>query len=66
MQQGYALVIPLMSDLEAMLERLGLGQYAESFIAEGFDTWDTVIDITESDLYVVIKVRMDCADSLAQ
>jgi len=32
------------------LERLGLYQYLEVLVAEGFDTWDTVLDITESDL----------------
>jgi hypothetical protein len=40
-----------MSDLRQRLARLGLSQYLEVFTAEGFDTWDTVLDITESDLY---------------
>lgn len=39
-----------MSDLGARLERLGLAQYLEVFVSEGFDTWETVLDITESDL----------------
>ncbi|KAF2474524.1 uncharacterized protein BDR25DRAFT_215413 [Lindgomyces ingoldianus] len=39
-----------MSDLGERLERLGLSQYLEVFVAEGFDTWETVLDITESDL----------------
>jgi hypothetical protein len=39
-----------MSDLRQRLARLGLSQYLETFTAEGFDTWDTVLDITESDL----------------
>jgi hypothetical protein len=39
-----------MSDLRQKLARLGLSQYFEIFTAEGFDTWDTVLDITESDL----------------
>lgn len=39
-----------MSDLRQRLTRLGLAQYVEVFTAEGFDTWDTVLDITESDL----------------
>lgn len=39
-----------MSDLRQRLARLGLSQYLEVFTAEGFDTWDTVLDITESDL----------------
>jgi len=39
-----------MSDLREKLARLGLSQYLEAFTAEGFDTWETVLDITESDL----------------
>jgi hypothetical protein len=39
-----------MSDLKQRLARLGLSEYLEVFIAEGFDTWDTILDITESDL----------------
>ncbi|KAF1945440.1 hypothetical protein EJ02DRAFT_44340 [Clathrospora elynae] len=39
-----------MSDLRDRLARLGLSQYYDVFAAEGFDTWDTVLDITESDL----------------
>ena len=40
-----------MTDLESILCRLGLAQYLPRFIDEGFDTWGTVLDITESDLY---------------
>jgi hypothetical protein len=39
-----------MSELGARLARLGLSQYCDVFTAEGFDTWDTVLDIKESDL----------------
>ena len=39
-----------MSDLGERLERLGLSQYLDALLAEGFDTWETVLDITESDL----------------
>ncbi|RMZ73951.1 nonhistone chromosomal [Pyrenophora seminiperda CCB06] len=39
-----------MSDLRDRLARLGLSQYYQVFAAEGFDTWETVLDITESDL----------------
>ncbi|PVI00374.1 hypothetical protein DM02DRAFT_655464 [Periconia macrospinosa] len=39
-----------MSDLGGRLERVGLSQYLDTFVAEGFDTWETVLDITESDL----------------
>lgn len=39
-----------MSDLGYVLARLGIPQYLESFVEEGFETWETVLDITESDL----------------
>lgn len=39
-----------MSELQNALERLGLSQYLQSFTIEGFDTWETLTDITESDL----------------
>ncbi|KAL5400600.1 hypothetical protein PMIN03_012248 [Paraphaeosphaeria minitans] len=39
-----------MSDLGERLARLGLSQYLEAFVSEGFDAWETVLDITESDL----------------
>jgi hypothetical protein len=39
-----------MTDLAAELRRLGLSEYLEVLVAEGFDIWETVLDITESDL----------------
>jgi len=39
-----------MNDLGERLERVGLSQYLEILVAEGFDSWETVLDITESDL----------------
>ena len=42
-----------MSDLAERLERLGLSEYLERLAGEGFDTWETVLDITESDLCVL-------------
>lgn len=44
-----------MSDLKDRLARLGLSQYHQVFAAEGFDTWETVLDITESDLCVALR-----------
>lgn len=38
------------SELKERLARLGLAQYSEVFVTEGFDSWETVLDITESDL----------------
>jgi len=40
-----------MTDLIDRLERLGLTQYFDSLVSEGFDSWETILDITESDLY---------------
>ena len=39
-----------MTELGAVLERLGLDQYLDALVGEGFETWDTVLDIQESDL----------------
>ncbi|KAL2046087.1 hypothetical protein N7G274_001534 [Stereocaulon virgatum] len=39
-----------MTDLHEPLSRLGLAQYIEKFQEEGFETWETLLDITESDL----------------
>ncbi|KAL8843559.1 MAG: hypothetical protein Q9170_000063 [Blastenia crenularia] len=39
-----------MTDLGSIFARLGLGQYLDRFLAEGFEAWETVLDITESDL----------------
>ncbi|KAJ9652966.1 hypothetical protein H2198_007809 [Neophaeococcomyces mojaviensis] len=39
-----------MTDIESFLQRLGLHQYYDAFLEEGFDTWETVLDIQESDL----------------
>lgn len=38
------------TDLHSILSKLGLGQYIDRFEEEGFETWGTVLDITESDL----------------
>ncbi|KAF3241701.1 hypothetical protein TWF217_008703 [Orbilia oligospora] len=39
-----------MSDLREILDRLGLSQYLGRLIEEGFDRWDTILDIQETDL----------------
>jgi hypothetical protein len=41
-----------MTDIAPYLERLGLEQYFDAFIGEGFDSWETLLDIQETDLYV--------------
>ncbi|CAK7266883.1 hypothetical protein SEPCBS119000_002257 [Sporothrix epigloea] len=38
--------------LNVVLEELNLSQYYTSFVDHGFDTWDTILDITESDLRI--------------
>lgn len=43
-----------MTDIESFLQRLGLHQYYDAFLEEGFDTWETVLDIQESDLFVLV------------
>lgn len=41
-----------MAELANRLDELDLAQYLERFLEQGFDTWDTILDITEPDLYV--------------
>ncbi|KAL8914903.1 MAG: hypothetical protein Q9171_000530 [Xanthocarpia ochracea] len=43
-----------MADLKSLLSSFGLPQYYGSFVEAGFDSWETILDITESDL--------DCLD----
>jgi hypothetical protein len=39
-------------DLETIFRELGIAQYLDTFVEQGFDTWDTILDIQESDLWV--------------
>jgi hypothetical protein len=39
-----------MTELGDIFLELGISQYLEIFVEQGFDTWDTILDITESDL----------------
>lgn len=39
--------------MEERLQRLGLAEYSDRLFAEGFDTWEILLEITESDLYVL-------------
>lgn len=41
-----------MGDLEITLTWLGMDRYLERFIEAGFDSWETVLEITENDLDV--------------
>jgi hypothetical protein len=46
-----------MTGLRERLERISLSQYYDIFTAEGFDTWETVLDVTESDL-IELNVKL--------
>ncbi|KAG9505923.1 hypothetical protein J7337_002896 [Fusarium musae] len=37
-------------DLESIFAELGLSQYLGAFVEQGFDEWDIILDIQESDL----------------
>jgi hypothetical protein len=39
-----------MEDVATLLDRFGMSEYTDRFLAEGFDAWDVVRDITEADL----------------
>ena len=41
-----------MADLELTLAWLGIDRYLERFVEAGFDSWATVLEITENDLDV--------------
>jgi hypothetical protein len=38
-----------MTELGDIFAELGISQYLQEFLDQGFDTWDTILDITESD-----------------
>ncbi|KFY95229.1 hypothetical protein V500_02885, partial [Pseudogymnoascus sp. VKM F-4518 (FW-2643)] len=42
-----------MTELAETFDELDLAQYLDSFLEQGFDTWDTILDITEPDLDVL-------------
>lgn len=44
-----------MTELVEIFDELGLTQYLDSFLDQGFDTWETILDITEPDLYVLLR-----------
>ena len=51
-----------MTQLEDIFEELGLTQYLDSFLEQGFDTWETCLDIRETDLYVQANMLMFARD----
>ncbi|WQF76279.1 Putative sterile alpha motif domain, High mobility group box domain-containing protein [Colletotrichum destructivum] len=42
-----------MAQLESIFAELGIMQYVGIFLEHGFDTWETIMDIAESDLYTL-------------
>ena len=38
-----------MTELGDIFAELGISQYLDDFLEQGFDTWETILDITESD-----------------
>jgi len=44
-------LVAYMTELGLVLYRLDPQQYLDKFVSEGFDTWETLSDITEADLY---------------
>ena len=40
------------TEVSSVLTQLGLSQYLAAFVDEGFDTWEALLDIQESDLSV--------------
>ena len=49
-----------MIELTEIFDDIGLIQYLQSFIDQGFDTWEVVLDITEPDLYVFSHALDGC------
>jgi len=47
-----------MADLELSLSWLGMSNYLERFIDAGFDSWGTILEITEDDLEVATQAAM--------
>jgi hypothetical protein len=42
-----------MTELGDIFAELGISEYLQDFLDQGFDTWDTILDITESDFDVL-------------
>ncbi|KAI0200309.1 hypothetical protein F4808DRAFT_166274 [Astrocystis sublimbata] len=42
--------VSYMNSLESVFGELGISQYLGIFVDQGFDSWETILDITESDL----------------
>lgn len=51
-----------MADLELTLSWLGMSQYFERFTDAGFDSWEAMLEITESDLEVPTSLQTSSID----
>lgn len=51
-----------MTELASIFAELGISHYLHDFIEQGFDTWDTILDITESD-FDALGVKLVIAGS---
>ncbi|KPM35091.1 hypothetical protein AK830_g11491 [Neonectria ditissima] len=54
------------SGLEAIFGELGLAQYLNAFVEQGFDEWDIILDIQESDLELVTYLVLNSVIEGAQ
>jgi hypothetical protein len=46
-----------MAEIETLLSHLGMSEYTSRFLAEGFDTWEAIMDTTEADLaYLAVSL----------
>lgn len=43
-------IVCMSPKLDEIFGELGISQYLDAFVDQGFDTWETILDITESDL----------------
>ncbi|KAK7431066.1 hypothetical protein QQZ08_002347 [Neonectria magnoliae] len=53
------------SELEGIFGELGLAQYLNAFVEQGFDEWDIILDIQESDLRIANARGISPSTSLA-
>lgn len=49
-EEGRLHLVWMTKQLETIFGELGITQYLGTFVDQGFDTWETILDITESDL----------------
>lgn len=46
-------VVPLEPTVDLFLESMGLSQYLQRMLDEGFDDWNTFLDMTENDMVIM-------------